>query len=64
MSYVQIFDAIHLYIVYMHDSTEGHAGDKNMPEAPSGRHAIVFGMSFSVCDASYYAHHRDSLELS
>ena len=48
----------------MHHTAEGHAEDKDMLEAPCGRHDIVIGMFSFVCDVKYYAHHRDSFWFS
>ena len=49
--------------LYTHDSTERHVGDNDMPEALSGRHGIVLGLPFFVCDGSLYTQQRASFLL-
>ena len=54
--------SVDIYI-YTHDSTERHVEDNDMPARQSGRHDVVFGMSFFVCDVNYHAHQLDSLRF-
>ena len=54
---------IHVFILLMHDSTERHVEDNDMPEAPSGWHGIVLGLPFFVCDGNLYTQQRVSFRL-